>query len=258
MIERRVSKARRETPAAMRADLSSNRLLALLTASDRERLATHLTPCRLEPGTILQREDTAIEHIYFPAAGVISSALLMPHGTEVVSALIGNEGAAYGEIEPARGRSFSRATVRLAGAAWRVPFAAWRQLIADGPREVFAGYHAFRLFESQQNAACNLLHDVESRLCRWILHLHDRVARSLVPMTHAELAALTGIRRTTVTLIAGGLESAGIIDNRRGTIEVIDRFALEATACECYGAISARQAAFEQQFTDELTEADQR
>jgi CRP-like cAMP-binding protein len=253
MSEAVVSRVR-EPPFKAPAELSNNHLLALLSASGRERLAPHLTLCRLEPGIILQREDMVVEHAYFPVSGLISSALVMPEGIEVVSALVGSDGAACSEVAPPPGRALTRATVRLAGAAWRVPFAVWRQVADhDGQREVLACYHAFRLFESQQNAACNLLHDVESRLCRWLLQVHDRVGRSLIPMTHAELATLTGVRRTTITLIAGGLEAAGIIHNRRGTIDIIDRFALEATACECYGRISARQAAFQLEFEGGLT-----
>jgi len=70
-------------------------------------------------------------------------------------------------------------------------------------------------------------------------------------MTHADLASLAGTRRTTVTLSTGALHTAGIVDTRRGRVEVTDRFALEASACECYGAIRKRRMEFEQRFACE-------
>ena len=48
---------------------------------------------------------------------------------------------------------------------------------------------------------------------------------------------MLGVRRSTVTVIAGSLQRAGLIHYRRGTITVLDRRRLEATACECYGIV---------------------
>ena len=48
---------------------------------------------------------------------------------------------------------------------------------------------------------------------------------------------MLGVRRTTVTVVANVLQQAGIIRYHRGQIEIIDRPALEARACECYEAI---------------------
>jgi hypothetical protein len=43
--------------------------------------------------------------------------------------------------------------------------------------------------------------------------------------------------RSTVTVVAGSLQQAGLIDCRRGAIKVLDRLGLEAAACECYRLI---------------------
>jgi hypothetical protein len=48
---------------------------------------------------------------------------------------------------------------------------------------------------------------------------------------------MLGVRRTSVTLVARLLQSAGMIRYRRGHIQIVDRAALEHTACECYAAI---------------------
>jgi hypothetical protein len=38
-------------------------------------------------------------------------------------------------------------------------------------------------------------------------------------------------------LAAGALENAGVIENLRGTVKVLNRKGLEQAACECYGVI---------------------
>ena len=81
-----------------------------------------------------------------------------------------------------------------------------------------------------------------------MLHVHDRMHGAPIAMTHADLASLAGTRRTTVTLVTGALQAAGIIENRRGKIEVTDRFALEASACDCYQLMRNRRDEFESRF----------
>jgi CRP-like cAMP-binding protein len=235
----------------MHDDLCANRLLALITDDERARLAPHLAWLRLDPGSVLQAEGAAIEHVYFPASGIVATTLVTPD-EEVTASITGNEGALFCDGTPSFGSAFTRTTVRSAGTAWRLPFARWQDLIdGTGASQIIGAYNALTVNETQQNAACCLLHDVESRLCRWVLHIHDRLDRAAIPMTHADLASLAGTRRTTVTLITGALHQAGIIANRRGRIEILDRFALEASACDCYEAIRKRRMQFERRFVGE-------
>ena len=86
---------------------------------------------------------------------------------------------------------------------------------------------------AQQTALCNAVHPVESRVCRWLLEVQDRCG-SKIPLTQSTIAQMLGVRRTTVTLIAGRLEGAGIIDGRRGYLDIINREELERHSCECY------------------------
>ena len=89
-----------------------------------------------------------------------------------------------------------------------------------------------------QSAACNSMHPLEERCCRWILMTHDRVDRDEIPLTHDFLASMLGARRPTVSLTLGVLKRAGLIDYTRGSITIRNRVGLEATACECYGIVT--------------------
>ena len=61
--------------------------------------------------------------------------------------------------------------------------------------------------------------------------------QTTLPLTHEFLAEMLGVQRSTVSLIARTLQSAGLINQQRGGITITDRRGLEDTSCECYGAI---------------------
>jgi CRP-like cAMP-binding protein len=88
-----------------------------------------------------------------------------------------------------------------------------------------------------QLAACNRLHEVEQRLVRWLLMCQDRVDSPLLPLTHDFLAQMLGTGRPSVSLAAAALEDAGVIENLRGTVKILNRKSFEEIACECYGVI---------------------
>jgi len=90
---------------------------------------------------------------------------------------------------------------------------------------------------SQQTVACNVLHDIPSRLARWLLMCQDRVNSEYLPVTHEFLAQMLGTGRPSVSLAAGGLQRAGTIENGRGSVKILNRSELESAACECYRAI---------------------
>ena len=88
-----------------------------------------------------------------------------------------------------------------------------------------------------QSSACNRAHSIEERCARWLLMTHDRVGADEFPLTHEFLSYMLGVRRAGVTVAAGMLQKAGLIEYRHGYIKVIDREGLEEASCACYGII---------------------
>jgi len=104
-------------------------------------------------------------------------------------------------------------------------------------RDLIVRYNDLLLAQVQQSVACNALHALEARLCRWLLQTHDCMDGDVIPLTQEFLGQMLGVRRTTVTIAARLLQSANLIRYRRGHIQILDRKALEDISCECYAVI---------------------
>lgn len=88
-----------------------------------------------------------------------------------------------------------------------------------------------------QTAVCNRHHEIDQRLCRWLLLSLDRFPSNELTMTQELIANMLGERREGVTEAAGHLRAAGLIHYRRGHITVLDRSKLEQRVCECYAVV---------------------
>jgi CRP-like cAMP-binding protein len=127
----------------------------------------------------------------------------------------------------------------MPGAAAQISTSKFQAVVAASPliRDIIVRHNEVLLAQVQQSAACNALHEAESRFCRWLLQSRDRSDDDIVPITQEFLAQMLGVRRTTVTLVAQSLQDAGLLRYRRGRIEILDRSTLEERACECYGVV---------------------
>jgi len=126
--------------------------------------------------------------------------------------------------------------VQIAGRALRMKARVLREEFARGGafQRLLLRYTQALITQISQTAVCNRLHSVEKRLCRWLLLSHDRVRSDDLLMTQEFISDMLGGRRESVTVAAGRLQDAGLIQYARGQIRILDRKGLEATACECY------------------------
>jgi CRP-like cAMP-binding protein len=99
-------------------------------------------------------------------------------------------------------------------------------------RALGAGREALVL-QLQQNLLCCGLHPLERRLSRWLLETADRLESTTIPVTQEMVAGRLGVRRTSVTLLAGKLQEAGAIHWGRSRVEILDHDRLEPEACSC-------------------------
>ncbi len=218
----------------------ANRFISALTASDRKQLLSQVTPFALVHTRVLQEQGERIEYVYFPLNGIISLLAIMADGQAVESAMVGRGGGVGLAAGLGETRATSRTVVQASGSALRISAAQFHKLARQNPSLTarIGAHQQMLLGQVQQTAACNSLHDAEQRLARWLLQAHDLIGEdSTIPFTQEFLSNILGVRRTTVTLVAGTLQSAGLIRYRRGLIQVLDRGGLEDAACECYGVV---------------------
>ena len=104
-------------------------------------------------------------------------------------------------------------------------------------RDLMHGYmHAF-IESIMQSVLCNALHPVEKRYARCLLEVRDRVGGNEFPLTQDTLATMLGVRRASITLAAGTLHRAGLIDHGHKRMVIRDPTGLEAACCECYTVV---------------------
>jgi CRP-like cAMP-binding protein len=216
-----------------------NRLLSALSPDDFGLISPHLTHVDLEKGRLLYDPGDDITTVYFPHDVVISLMTLMKNGAAIESATIGREGALGLMSALAPRQALSRCIVQVAGRASRIASHHLRDIWDQSAAlRMLVDRHGDALFaHAAQSVACNALHSVEARFCRWLLSCRDRIDVDTVSVTQEFLADMLGVQRTTVTAVAGALQAKGLIRYRRGMVDIIDRPGLEAIACECYATV---------------------
>jgi CRP-like cAMP-binding protein len=216
-----------------------NQLIRLFSKTDRVALADHLAPVSLASGEILYEPDYPVEWVYFPTTSVLSVVTVMADGRTVESDTVGYESAVGVLASLGATVAVARTFVQIAGEAVRISSARLRHRAElSHPLQRLLIRHAYaNLAQAHQSAACNALHELEQRLCKWLLMSQDRVADPDVRLTQQYLATMLGVQRTTVTEALGDLAAKGLVRRRRGSIEILDRARLEMRVCECYEAI---------------------
>jgi CRP-like cAMP-binding protein len=219
---------------------SPNHFLVSLPSSDRELLEPHLRPLELPQGSVLHKAEETINRIYFPYGGVVSLVVGFSNGQYVEAGMLGRNSVIGGGAALDGGVALNEAISQVASSGVAGEAKAVKQLASQSEtlRIAFARHQEMAAAQTQQVAACNALHDLEERLCRWLLQTRDLIRSDTLPLTQEFLGQMLGVRRTSVTLVARKLQEARLINYRRGHIHVIDVEGLQDSCCECYLAVN--------------------
>jgi CRP-like cAMP-binding protein len=117
-----------------------------------------------------------------------------------------------------------------------VPIATIEHEIARRPalRGLYLGQLRERLVRAEILATCNLRHSLPQRCSRWLITFHQHFGQN-VPITHAFLASLLGVRRAGVSVTLERFQQLGMVRLQRGRISVINSSLLAKYACDCCG-----------------------
>lgn len=216
-----------------------NRILAALPREEYERLLPKLENVFLEFHQTLIAPNQPIEYVYFPTTGVVSLLNVMENGATAEVGMVGYEGFVGLPVFLGTDRVSSEAMAQIVGESLRMRSDTFREE-ADRPgplTRLLKRYTQALLMQVSQTAACNRFHSVEERFCRWILMCHDRVRRDDFQMTQEFISQMLGVRRPTISVVAGMLQEVGLVRYSRGRMIVLNRQGLEESACECYGVV---------------------
>ena len=181
----------------------------------------------------------AINYVYFPLDAIIYLFTTLEDGATIETGIVGSEGvlgisSVLGvRTTPSQAMALShRKALRIRADLLKKEFDTGGKLQNLLLRYIHALY-----VQNLQTAACNRHHNMEGRLCRWLLMMHDRNDSNDLEITQEFISEMLGTRRPYVTTAAGILQKKKIIKCRRGHIEILDRRGLEASSCECYDII---------------------
>ncbi|HEX8236962.1 MAG TPA: Crp/Fnr family transcriptional regulator [Abditibacteriaceae bacterium] len=214
----------------------SNKILEALPESEYQQLLPHFTKVSLQPGQILHHEGEVPQYAYFLLEGIASLTVSTDEGKDLGLSMVGSEGIVGERAIFEGGLPMVRCMMLTRG----ISYAVGPQILNEGFHEggklhdlVMRSLEA-RLAETSQTALCNQMHSIEQRLSRWLLTLADRLGHDQIPVTQELIADVLGVRRSGVTVAAGALREAGLIEYSRGCINILDRKGMEEQACECY------------------------
>ena len=216
-----------------------NRLLHSLPPHELEELQPHMERMTATHGYPFIIPHKPIKYVYFPINALGSLVTILEDGSTVESGSVGREGMVgvpvilHAEMTP------MQTLVQIPGDVWRIDANVVREEF-DRRRGLYTilNHYVHTLFVvASQSAACNRRHAVEPRLARWLLMSSDGIGSHELALTQEFLATMLGVRRAGVTEAASKLQGENLIRYTRGFVEILDRPALEAAACECYHVV---------------------
>ena len=180
-----------------------------------------------------------IETVFFVEEGIASMTTAFENGAEVETSMFGYESAVGLSALMGVKRSLNRTFMQLAGHGYASSIQNARAEFARNDRfhNLALRYVQTQLTLSTQNAACNAMHSYEQRLARWLLICCDRAKTNHLAMAQDFVSQMLGSTRSTVSIAAAHLKAKGLIDYRRGSIQILDVKGLEGEACECYRVV---------------------
>ena len=174
----------------------------------------------LERRAVLQDHFHRIEHVHFIERGVASLYARTRADGPVEVAQVGPFGFVGAAAILGNARSPHRCLMHVPGEALRIGVPELLDAMDASPtirHHLLAYVHAL-LVQNAQAALCNGRHDVEQRLCRWLLLAADRLDDTVIPITHDMLSMNLGVRRAGVTSLLGRLQKSGVIAIGRASL----------------------------------------
>jgi CRP-like cAMP-binding protein len=216
----------------------SNGILGALPTEQRTRILNAARLVDLPKKKVLFDINVPIENVYFIESGLASVVNPLSDGSACETSICGAEGMIGLPVFLGDDRSISQAFQQIAGSAWQLDTETFQEELSQGSelRAALGRFTLATLAMMSQTSVCGRRHTIEERFVQWLLQIDDRVQGPLA-LTHQFLSQMLAVRRATVTVIAAGLQEAGLIEYHRGNIMIRNRPGMLEIVCECYAII---------------------
>jgi CRP-like cAMP-binding protein len=216
--------------------VAGNQLLESMPTKSRQRILGAAEEVQLRQSEVLGAAGKPMRHVYFPLTGWISLLTAIDGKAALEVGMVGREGMFGAQIVLQVVTQPLHALVQGSGSALKIPVGSFLSELnrSTALRNLMGRYVYILLTQLASSAACTRFHQIDARLGRWLLMTQDRAQSESFAVTHVFLSYMLGVRRVGVTIAAGALQKAGLIDYRRGRITVVNRKGLEQAACSCY------------------------
>ena len=216
-----------------------NHLLSSLPEREQEEILSSVEAVSLSSGDILCQPESKIRYVYFPARAVVSLLSITEDGASVEVGMVGREGFVGVPVILGYGQMPSWATVTVGGEAIRIGSEELKRLLrhCEATNRQLLNYTRSLITQISQTVVCNRRHQIEERLCTWLLMIQDRLGKATLPLTQELIAGRLGTRRPGISMILKKLHEDGLVEPSRGSVKVLDRERLKNAACECYAVV---------------------
>jgi CRP-like cAMP-binding protein len=214
---------------------TNNLMIKQFDAGKYDKLLQSFQLVCLEAGQLIFRPHEIIQFVFFPVSAIIAMQIDISDGSSADIVLIGKEGM-VGSGVMGGNQNFSRARVKFAGFAYKLPLSVFQSELAldSAFLKIWMATTRQMILQIAMPTVCSSKHSNEQQIIRWIMNTLDKTQGQTLQITHQEIADTLGIRRESVTLTAGKLSHEGLIEVTRGQLQILDRPKLEVRACECY------------------------
>lgn len=196
-----------------------NHLLAKLTDEQFRPLLPFFDLVEVKLKEVLVRQGDPIEYVYFPSSGAYSCIVYMEDGSGVEVGTVGNEGFANMEILLDATIATETVVCQVTGTSLRMSAHDFRTVMPDAralSRILKCSGQAY-LGQVSQSVACNRLHSTDIRFARWLLVTHDRVQGEEFEITQEFLAAMLGVHRPSISVVAACFNKQASFSTRAAT-----------------------------------------
>ena len=167
--------------------------------------------------------------------GTAATMAALPDGLEAGSAIhaagdvpgLGEALVGHSSIE--RGVALTPATaIRLSATTVK---RLWRD--SGGFRDAAVAQMTAEAASARRWCACQSRHGVDERVAGLLSRLAQHVEGNTIKTTQEAAAQVLGIQRTTVSQSASKLQHVGVLQWRRGSVDILDASRLNRFACGC-------------------------